>query len=47
MNIIALLNQIKDGEIVLPAIQRNVVWTTSRVTTLLDSAIRQRMEWLT
>lgn len=40
MNIITLLNQIKEGEIVLPAIQRNFVWTTSRVTTLLDSIMR-------
>ncbi|MDE2484428.1 MAG: hypothetical protein KGL32_04135 [candidate division NC10 bacterium] len=47
MNIITLLNQIKEGEIVLPAIQRNFVWTTSRVTTLLDSTIHQRMEWST
>ena len=40
MNIITLLNQIKEGEIVLPAIQRNFVWTPSRVTTLLDSIMR-------
>lgn len=40
MNIITLLNQIKDGEIVLPAIQRNFVWTTHRVTKLLDSIMR-------
>jgi len=40
MNIITLLNQIKEGEIVLPAIQRNFVWTTDRVTTLLDSIMR-------
>jgi hypothetical protein len=40
MNIITLLNQIKEGEIVLPAIQRNFVWTTQRVITLLDSILR-------
>ncbi len=40
MNIITLLNQVKEGEIVLPAIQRNFVWTVSRVTTLLDSIMR-------
>ena len=40
MNIIIMLNQIKEGEIVLPAIQRNFVWTTHRVTTLLDSIMR-------
>ncbi len=40
MNIITLLNQIKTGEIVLPAIQRNFVWTTERVIALLDSIMR-------
>jgi len=40
MNIITLLNQVKEGEIVLPAIQRNFVWGHHRVTTLLDSIMR-------
>ena len=40
MNIITLLNQVKEGEIVLPAIQRNFVWSTDRVATLLDSIMR-------
>ena len=40
MNIITLLNQIKSGEIVLPAIQRNFVWSSGRVTMLLDSIMR-------
>src|ERR1700722_16542917 len=40
MNIITLLNQVKEGEIVLPAIQRNFVWGTDRVATLLDSIMR-------
>jgi hypothetical protein len=40
MNIITLLNQVKEEEIVLPAIQRNFVWATHRVTTLLDSIMR-------
>lgn len=40
MNIITLLNQIKNGETVLPAIQRNFVWDTDRIVTLLDSILR-------
>jgi len=40
MNIITLLNQVKEGEIVLPAIQRDFVWSVHRVTTLLDSIMR-------
>jgi Protein of unknown function DUF262 len=40
MNIITLLNQIKTGEIVLPAIQRDFVWDIRRITTLLDSIMR-------
>jgi hypothetical protein len=40
MNIITLLNQVKESEIVLPAIQRNFVWTVNRVTMLLDSIMR-------
>src|SRR4051794_510876 len=40
MNIITLLNQVKAGEIVLPAIQRNFVWQPRRITMLLDSIMR-------
>jgi uncharacterized protein with ParB-like and HNH nuclease domain len=40
MNIITLLNQISAGEIVLPAIQRDFVWSEDRVTMLLDSIMR-------
>src|SRR6266550_3129469 len=40
MNIITLLNQVRSGEIVLPAIQRNFVWSRYRVSTLLDSIMR-------
>jgi hypothetical protein len=40
MNIITLLNQIKSGEIVLPAIQRDFVWDTHRIAILLDSILR-------
>lgn len=40
MNIITLLNQVKAGDIVLPAIQRNFVWSTDRITMLLDSIMR-------
>lgn len=40
MNIITLLNQVKEKEIVLPAIQRNFVWTVDQVAKLLDSIMR-------
>jgi uncharacterized protein with ParB-like and HNH nuclease domain len=40
MNIITLLNQIDNGEIVLPAIQRNFVWGENRIQTLMDSIAR-------
>ena len=40
MNIITLLNQVKEAEIVLPAIQRDFVWSTDRIVTLLDSIMR-------
>lgn len=40
MSIISLLNQIKTCEIVLPAIQRNFVWTEDRIEMLLDSIMR-------
>jgi hypothetical protein len=35
-----LLNQIANGEVVLPAIQRNFVWTEAQTETLLDSIMR-------
>ncbi|MGZ5473784.1 MAG: GmrSD restriction endonuclease domain-containing protein [Thermoanaerobaculia bacterium] len=38
--ILGLLNQIADGEIVLPAIQRNFVWEERKVERLLDSIMR-------
>jgi len=38
--ILALLNQIKNEEIVLPAIQRDFVWPEERCTKLLDSILR-------
>ena len=38
--IISLLNQIKNGEIVLPAIQRNFVWPEESIVKLLDSMMR-------
>jgi uncharacterized protein with ParB-like and HNH nuclease domain len=40
MSIIALLNQIKNNEIVLPAIQRDFVWQDERILRLLDSIMR-------
>lgn len=40
MSVINLLNQIKNDEIVLPAIQRNFVWSEDRIYMLLDSIMR-------
>jgi hypothetical protein len=40
MTIFSVLNQIKSGEVVLPAIQRDFVWSADRVLTLLDSIMR-------
>src|SRR5437879_5848052 len=40
MSIYGLLNQIKSGDIVLPAIQRDFVWSEEKVTRLLDSVMR-------
>lgn len=38
--IMALLNQIQKGEIVLPAIQRNFVWHERKIEKLMDSILR-------
>ena len=38
--IMGLLNQISNEEIVLPAIQRDFVWTQGQTGTLLDSIMR-------
>ena len=40
MSIINLLNQIRNEEIVLPAIQRDFVWSEAQVQRLLDSIMR-------
>ncbi len=40
MSIASLLNQVKEKEIVLPAIQRNFVWPIERIYALLDSIMR-------
>ena len=40
MAIFNLLNQIKNNEIVLPAIQRNFVWDEPKIAKLLDSILR-------
>ena len=40
MSIISLLNQIKNDEIVLPAIQRDFVWEEDKIARLLDSILR-------
>ena len=37
MSIVNLLNQIKNEEVVLPAIQRDFVWPADKVLRLLDS----------
>jgi uncharacterized protein with ParB-like and HNH nuclease domain len=41
MNIITLLNEIKNDEIVLPAIQRDFVWKEEQLCQLLDSIMRR------
>jgi hypothetical protein len=40
MSIISVLNQIKNDEIVLPAIQRDFVWGEDKIQRLLDSILR-------
>jgi len=40
MTIISLLEQIERGEIVLPAIQRDFVWSRSKIEKLMDSVMR-------
>jgi len=40
MSIATLLNQIKNEEIVLPAIQRDFVWPSEKIFKLLDSVMR-------
>ncbi len=40
MSIISLLNQIKEGDIVLPAIQRRFLWPEDKVEMLLDSIMQ-------
>lgn len=40
MNIMSMLNQIKEGDIVLPAIQRDFVWEESKIEKLMDSIMR-------
>ena len=40
MSIITLLNQIKNDEIVLPAIQRDFVWSGEKIEKLFDSIMR-------
>ena len=38
--IMGLLNQIANDEVVLPAIQRDFVWSEAQTQTLLDSIMR-------
>ena len=38
MNIVSLLNQMDSGEIVLPAIQRNFVWSNEKIEKLMSAA---------
>jgi hypothetical protein len=40
MSIISLLNQIRNNEVVLPAIQRDFVWERPKIQKLLDSIFR-------
>lgn len=40
MNIVSLLNQIKSNEIVLPAIQREFVWSEDKIEKLMESIMR-------
>ncbi len=40
MNIISMLNQIQANEIVLPAIQREFVWSEEKITKLMESIMR-------
>lgn len=40
ISIVSILEQIKNDEIVLPAIQRDFVWTEQQIEQLLDSIIR-------
>ncbi|MBB3955930.1 GmrSD restriction endonuclease domain-containing protein [Novosphingobium sediminicola] len=40
MSIFQLINEIDNGEIVLPAIQRDFVWDTDRIEGLMDSLFR-------
>lgn len=40
MNIVTLLNQIDSNDIVLPAIQRDFVWTEDKIAKLMDSIMR-------
>lgn len=40
MSIINLLNQVKNEEIVLPAVQRDFVWPEDKILRLLDSVMR-------
>ena len=40
MSVISLLNQVKNGDIVLPNIQRNFVWSEEMICKLMDSIMR-------
>jgi len=40
MGIISLLEQIKSDEVVLPAIQRDFVWSEKKIAKLYDSIMR-------
>jgi len=40
VNIVTLLNQVNSGDIVLPAIQRDFVWSETKIEKLMDSIMR-------
>lgn len=39
-SVVSLLNQIKNDEIVLPAIRRDFVWSEEKIVRLLDAMVR-------
>jgi uncharacterized protein with ParB-like and HNH nuclease domain len=45
MSIYTVLNQVKNHEVVLPAIQRDFVWSTDKLITLLDWVMRGYPIW--
>lgn len=40
MSVISLLNRVREGDLVLPNIQRSVVWEPDAISRLMDSVMR-------